>query len=346
MHKFLHTLLYIFVVSFSSLQLSVLLAPNAYAARTIDQMNATDQMKSYQYYHAMSACLAGAKNNVRPLLTDAVKNNQVDVGHIISPSNGKAGCINIVREAVSFWGITGSQKDILQSWGFTQNSNNQMSNQTPRSGFASNIRGLVYGNREPRLTGEMKYALYYNSLVNACGGSVAEDDDSGDRFLATKVVEGDPPQAVDRKMKVNNATAAITMGEGYPNKQRQCNTLASSMSGVAGAYAAWARDNPDLASSDAALSAAEEEQDSESTCKVDGIGWMVCPVSNFIAGLNDGLYGIIRSFLVVNTSMFDVSGDNRGTYRVWQGMRNIANAAFVIAFLFIIYSQMVGGGKR
>lgn len=82
------------------------------------------------------------------------------------------------------------------------------------------------------------------------------------------------------------------------------------------------------------------EGDITSTCGVEGIGWIVCPVMNFLARLNDLAFGILSSyFLEIETDLVD----NDGTFRAWQAFRDIANALFIIAFLAIVYGQMVGG---
>ena len=43
----------------------------------------------------------------------------------------------------------------------------------------------------------------------------------------------------------------------------------------------------------------EEEKNS---CGIDGIGWLVCPVMNFVASLNDAAYSAISGFFRYKTS--------------------------------------------
>lgn len=68
-----------------------------------------------------------------------------------------------------------------------------------------------------------------------------------------------------------------------------------------------------------------------------GIGWIVCPVTNFLAGAMDWLFNILAGFLAVRPVQTD---SETALYRAWSYMRNFANVAFVIAFLIIIYSQL------
>lgn len=77
-----------------------------------------------------------------------------------------------------------------------------------------------------------------------------------------------------------------------------------------------------------------------SSCVVDGIGWIVCPVTNFLAKSMDWLFSILTSFLEVKPIQ---TNQQTPIYRAWSVMQSFANVAFVIAFLVIIYSQVTGG---
>lgn len=80
----------------------------------------------------------------------------------------------------------------------------------------------------------------------------------------------------------------------------------------------------------------------ESDCKVDnGVGWIVCPVTNALADAMDFIYGVISSFLEVRPLQ---TTQDATLYKAWSYMRNFANVAFVIAFLIVIYSQVTGVG--
>ncbi|MFZ1801417.1 MAG: hypothetical protein WAW62_01515 [Candidatus Saccharimonas aalborgensis] len=76
---------------------------------------------------------------------------------------------------------------------------------------------------------------------------------------------------------------------------------------------------------------------SKPTCVIKSIGWLVCPIMNFMATVNDGAQNYISMALVVDQKVTDQSS---GTYEAWQQFRNYANAAFVLAFLIIIFSQI------
>ena len=77
------------------------------------------------------------------------------------------------------------------------------------------------------------------------------------------------------------------------------------------------------------------------SCVVAGIGWIICPVTNFLANSMDWIFNVLSGFLAVQPVA--TSQDN-SLYRAWTYMRSFANIAFVIAFLIIIYSQLTNVG--
>lgn len=77
------------------------------------------------------------------------------------------------------------------------------------------------------------------------------------------------------------------------------------------------------------------------SCALEGIGWVICPVSNFLAGAMDKIFEVLASFMTVRPVQ---TSQDSALFRMWSVMRNFANVAFVIAFLVIIYSQVTGVG--
>ena len=72
-----------------------------------------------------------------------------------------------------------------------------------------------------------------------------------------------------------------------------------------------------------------------------GIGWIVCPVTNFLANAMDWLFNLVSSFLTVRPVQTD---QDNALFKVWSIMRNFANVVFVIGFLVVIYSQITNVG--
>jgi hypothetical protein len=82
------------------------------------------------------------------------------------------------------------------------------------------------------------------------------------------------------------------------------------------------------------------------SCAISGIGWIVCPVMNFLSKVVDGAYSVVSALMLVQPLMTTNTdtGNTTAIYQAWSVMRNIANVAFVIAFLFIIFSQITSIG--
>lgn len=73
-------------------------------------------------------------------------------------------------------------------------------------------------------------------------------------------------------------------------------------------------------------------------CVVALAGWIVCPVMRFLGEISDSMYGFIERFLRYET-LADANS-SKAMRSVWSSFRNVANVLFVIAFLFIIMSQV------
>ena len=91
----------------------------------------------------------------------------------------------------------------------------------------------------------------------------------------------------------------------------------------------------------------EKPTSGSSSCTVSGVGWIICPVVNFLSGLADGMFDILTRFLSTSPDIFTFKDQTTGlnpTFNAWSAMRSIANVAFVIAFLIIIFSQITSVG--
>ena len=84
------------------------------------------------------------------------------------------------------------------------------------------------------------------------------------------------------------------------------------------------------------------ENSTGTSCDVQGIGWFICPVSNWLADGIDFMYSALQQFL--KTKPLETTNQNSGIYLAWVIMRNISNVAFIVAFLVIIYSQLTSVG--
>ena len=85
-----------------------------------------------------------------------------------------------------------------------------------------------------------------------------------------------------------------------------------------------------------------DTKDAPSSCAVEGIGWIVCPIINFLSSVADNCFNFLAdSFLKTDPTVFNTETP---AYKAWSTVRNIANILFVIAFLFIVFSQLTGIG--
>ena len=78
------------------------------------------------------------------------------------------------------------------------------------------------------------------------------------------------------------------------------------------------------------------------TCAIESVGWFVCPAMNFLAWGMDTVFGFIADFMEVQP--LQVNNTQGALYNAWNIMRSIANVAFIIFFLIIIYSQLTSIG--
>lgn len=87
----------------------------------------------------------------------------------------------------------------------------------------------------------------------------------------------------------------------------------------------------------------ERAEEGTTSCKVNGIGYILCPFMNFIANSMDVAFSILSSFLEVPPLSM-----NRDTslYKVWSYMLAIANVCFVIALLVIAGSYVSSVGVK
>lgn len=91
------------------------------------------------------------------------------------------------------------------------------------------------------------------------------------------------------------------------------------------------------------LSIDPPSQNSASSCEVaGGIGWILCPVSAWLASSIDWMFGVLKSFLVVPP--LQTGNQTSGIFLAWNIVRNIANSIFIIMFIVIIYSQITSMG--
>lgn len=124
-----------------------------------------------------------------------------------------------------------------------------------------------------------------------------------------------------------------------------CGQLGESANQYASAYLVWVNSHKVQAAQITASNTAAAAGTDKQSCTINGIGWIICPVLTLLSNISDGMFSFLAdNFLRTNVDSLSTTGDNAGTYKAWSIMRNIADVAFVIAFLIIIFSQVTNIG--
>ena len=188
------------------------------------------------------------------------------------------------------------------------------------------------------------------------GKFVAKDVPSEFPALVSQQTENQAPYRVTTKTdKEGNARKGIPKFD-YNGQNTTCRDLLGLLNGMADAVARWDNDNKEDAVTSATGVNNQGECNSQSpnwnaetntcgedapTCtdQIKGIGWLICPTMEFLANVLDYSYGFLAgNFLQVDTSLV------KGAEAPWARFKDIANIAFVIALLFVIYSQVTSVG--
>lgn len=231
------------------------------------------------------------------------------------------------------------------------------------------------GFKDPGLDDAAQYMRAYSTLINGCNLKAEETVyDSWDKAVEGAKGESEIMPFVTMEKKGKNIVLQYRTGIGsrsdssvilvattglyeparggahgmvsaakYPRTMRTCDQLAADTNTYAEAYKTYVNlngytegGNPDGGGGDS---------EAKSTCVVDGVGWIVCAVANFMATITDGMYEhVIANMLSVPPLNVDTADGENGTYNAWSSIRNIANVLFVIAFLIVVYSQITGLG--
>lgn len=169
--------------------------------------------------------------------------------------------------------------------------------------------------------------------------------------FSCKSVESELAIAAKKYLNVLKTNAVDTACAGLADeKLKVCKDGASHKSDSA--YCEKTYNNPDEISAckqgqSAKIEAPEEgdgEEEEKNSCGIDGIGWLVCPVMNFVASLNDAAYSAISGFLDIKPAILGDNSNTSGAKQGWNFFRNIANAIFAVIFLWIIFSQISNVG--
>lgn len=303
-------------------------------------------------------------------------NKTVSVGHLVSKSNGRHSCVTVLNKAIPMWGYSDT-KEFLRAVGYRDTpctgndgcaqgstpfriANNTNMNEVMRNA----IKNQAYKSTSPTMSDAMTYTMYLESLSAACdisfvsrAGSGPQVDTSGkplqNLHTIKSMVSGTSgeKEVVDAYYRMGAQSGKkVTLYErsGGGAVQSTCGEMISALGQdkYADAYLAnYKKLTPEEQeledTATAGTSGAEADDKAESTCKVDNIGWIICPVFTFLSDITDAAYAIVADMLSVNTNDYATDGT---LFNAWRVMASIANVFFVVVFLFIIYSQISGIG--
>ena len=193
----------------------------------------------------------------------------------------------------------------------------------------------------------MLVGIFLNTLIHSTSVYAVDAEWSGHNLTYNK--EKYTKISDDKKIKQFNLpdNSLVYVNEDKNKKETKViyfpSNEISSLSSATYAVYSFTPPNTYEQTSNSTISIESPSENSTSTsCDVQGIGWIICPVSNWLADGIDYMYSALQEFL--KTKPLETTNQNSGIYLAWVIMRNISNVAFIVAFLVIIYSQLTSVG--
>lgn len=210
----------------------------------------------------------------------------------------------------------------------------------------------LYSNKGIVLDDAGWYIMYKNTFFKGCGAQVAANQtmpESDTIYINVNTVGGSDASKSGTNYEglSKNTTVPVRTDLGSGKKiNMKCSEVASNINKYVDAYVKYLKANPDEKVEDGSVDETETGTgaDEKTTCAIDGVGWVVCPVMNFLATITDTAFDFLASNLLETSAKTVSSGSDSATYKAWKVMRDIANVVFVIAFLIIIFSQLSSFG--
>lgn len=200
-------------------------------------------------------------------------------------------------------------------------------------------------------TAVQTYVMAAHTYITTCGAKPVinledanPDQKNSDDLQQVHVVTGTGDEKIVLYRKGNNDEKNFKNVDSFAQIFHDCNWMKDQMKDTAGAYKAYVKQHQAKEGDQAGPgTGAEEEEPDTTTCKISGIGWILCPVLNFLALISDTAYSGVELLLEVEPLSVNTSKEN-GVFTAWSVMRDIANIAFVIAFMIIVMSQVTSIG--
>ena len=179
-------------------------------------------------------------------------------------------------------------------------------------------------------------------------------------YVKSKAQPSSDPSACDNKYKTDLEKSACKDGASHKDDPKYCDTKyppsdpdsrkanAACKHGqgtTAGGSSGGTTTLPGgrTIEADPAAESTDSEEDQEN-CKIDYIGWFICPIVNTLASMSEGARAQLINMLTVDAKSILGDTSDGSVYSYWSKIRDYANILFVVFFLFVIYSQMTGYG--
>lgn len=219
------------------------------------------------------------------------------------------------------------------------------------------IEEKYYGKRgRPELSSAQKYVLYYNSFVNLCEAKpvVASADANADQKTLLSSDNGYELFVLDEKYNKQKVIFEAAKGKGvkidvYQGEYISCIDIVAAINSNIDGYQDYMRKNkgtepkPTSVASLVQTGGTSGNEGTSGSCDIAGVGWIICPVVNFMASVADNAYVFIEdNFLSIKAELF-TAADNP-TRDAWSIALGLANSGLIVVFLVIIFAQVTGVG--
>lgn len=243
--------------------------------------------------------------------------------------------------------------------------------------FKSVIGKKVWGETGPQLTYDKAdnnaglYILYREAFLAGCEPKKSSSPSAEFAYKNIQIINDDRSDSTQTYEGKPRTDVRVVYRPNDNAVRTSCADISNKVNEYAVAYKAYLNTHKDDVGSganekcnDPAYKVNNEEEcanavPASSTCAIDDIGWLLCPILTAGAQLADGAYGFLQEdFLKTDTSLIntdptaktntDNTGESKligtGTYTAWKVMQSIGNVAFIIAVLVIIFSQLTSVG--
>lgn len=348
------------------------LVDNGYWANRINESNADKPMWFGYWTGSGLPSINASEFFLGPYFDKNADNAQCGSGaggiEGIAPQNSQT---PLLKDALSVWGYS-SGSDALCAFGFLRVDYNDSKKCTDAQGgsgkdfyrnsgsesnkdFQSAIKKKLYDNKDPYASDAAWYKFYWTVFSNTCGAGkmdgVPKSSATGEYGYTLKQIslsaDGKYLPSDLHILGVLKKTDIVDTRQGSVTNNdkvsRSCQQIAEHINNYAGAYQSYMvldsqKEKPNEGDKECLSDSSCET--STTSCAVEGVGWIVCPVLIFLGDIADKSFGFLStSFLQTNPGLV-----GQDTYTAWTFMRNIANVAFVIVFLIIIFSQLSNVG--